>query len=232
MSIDVYRSEEKFVVPMELSLRIQEDMQKLLQADAYAADGEYIVRSLYFDSYNEEDYYDKVNGAFSHKKIRLRIYGNSDDGCIKLECKEKEGEYQHKQSVVVRKEDVEAIENGDFGFLLDDPDPTRIKIYKILTMGVYRPKTLVEYERRAFVYDEYNTRITFDSRIRCCEEYDIFENNPDWQDINPGEVVLEVKYNEKLIEPIRKVLKKYGIVKSAFSKYECGVDKGLLNKLY
>ena len=38
-----------------------------------------MVRSLYFDSLEDSDYYDKLDGVMNRKKIRLRIYEAGSD---------------------------------------------------------------------------------------------------------------------------------------------------------
>ena len=70
--LKTFRHEYKFVIPYEEMLALREKLNKLLDIDRNY-DG-YMIRSLYFDSINDSDYYDKLNGEMNRKKIRLRIY--------------------------------------------------------------------------------------------------------------------------------------------------------------
>lgn len=228
MKQDVYRSEKKYVIPKEVSLVIENEIQKLLMCDNNSDDGIYTIRSLYFDGYDQRDYWGKVDGDYSHKKIRVRRYG-SKDSPIKLEYKEKQGDYQHKQSLLITEEEARRVQEGDTDFLLDDSDDVKLRFYKEMTLGIYRPVVLIEYERRAFVFDAYNTRITFDYDIRSSEiDLDLFEEDVAWTDLLEGYVVLEVKYDGVLFKPIDKLLKKYNMPIESYSKYEKARDLGII----
>ena len=48
----------------------------------------YMIRSMYFDSINDDDYYEKLSGEVNRKKIRLRIYDKEGE-LVKLEIKQK-----------------------------------------------------------------------------------------------------------------------------------------------
>ena len=174
--LSVYRSEEKYLIDSVTHQELEYALEKILSPDSYSEQGAYKVKSLYFDTIDDRDYYDKVNGVEKKKKIRLRTYGAGTT--LKLECKEKIGELQHKTSLVVNPDEVEAMTRGEYGWLLDRTEIEAARFYSILMLGIYRPVAMVEYERRAFVYPEYHTRITFDGRIRYSEiNFDIFDPN-------------------------------------------------------
>ena len=52
-------------------LEIRNKLDKVLTLDRGDA---YVVRSIYFDSPDDKDYYDKQGGEIVRKKLRLRIY--------------------------------------------------------------------------------------------------------------------------------------------------------------
>lgn len=220
--LTVYRSEKKYLISRSEAGMLEAEISKLLFSDSYSKDGSYTVRSLYFDSINNEDFLEKDAGVFYRKKIRLRSYGENDT-VLKLELKEKNGDYQHKSSLLVNREEAIMLQDGDFGFLLDRDDELAYRFYTIMTLSAYRPAALIEYDRRAFVYDEFSTRITFDTAVRSSEtDLDVFSKDTDWNMIMEDMTVLEVKYNEKLFAPISKVLRKYNIVNTSYSKYTSG----------
>ena len=61
-----------------------------------------LIRSLYFDSLDDDDYYSKLNGEYVRKKIRLRTYDVSSNK-VKLEIKQKIDIHQLKESLVISK---------------------------------------------------------------------------------------------------------------------------------
>ena len=222
MQLGVYRHEKKFIIGHDKAARLQEELALLLETDPYSANGYYSVRSLYFDSINERDYYEKLAGDYLRRKIRLRVY-TPEDKTAKLEIKEKRGDLQHKQSLIVDREQARLLCQGDYFFLGDMDSELARRLYLMMTLKSYRPAALIEYDRRAFVYQEFDTRITFDTAVKSSEtEQDIFEKEPLYNSILADRVVLEVKYNGKLFKPISGVLKKYGITNTSYSKYSNG----------
>ncbi|MDD3369194.1 MAG: polyphosphate polymerase domain-containing protein [Lachnospiraceae bacterium] len=220
--LSVYRNEMKYWMSYEDALSLQGELQKLLELDQYSQNGAYRVRSLYFDTINNRDFTEKLDGVEKRRKIRLRIYDETADRA-KFEIKEKNGNYQHKTSLWVTREEAKAIMEGDYGILLEHEEEAAARLYTMLTLGMYSPVALIEYDRLAFMYSEYNTRITFDSRVRSSElELDLFSGDINWMPVIDGQVILEVKFNQVLIEPIKKVLEKYHLVNVSVSKYGNG----------
>lgn len=218
----VSRSELKYWISRQDSILLQAELQKLLRPDRYAKDGFYRVKSLYFDSLDQMDYSDKTEGVEYRKKIRMRIY-DEDAGVVKLERKQKRGALQRKESLVVSREDAARCMKGDYGCLLQYPQEPALRLYSDMMLGCYRPVVIVEYERYAYVYDAYDTRITIDRNIRCCElELDLFERDLPWVHTVEEAVILEVKFNGVLIEPVKKILGKYHLTQVAVSKYGSG----------
>lgn len=205
-----------------MSIKIQEELQKLLECDSHSKDGYYCVRSLYFDSIDDRDYYEKDAGIYLRRKIRLRIY-DTNDTHAKLEIKAKEGDNQNKSSLILTREQARLLQEGEYSVLLDIDDELAYTLYTVMTLNVYRPVALIEYDRRAFVFDAFNIRITFDTNVRSDEiNLDVYNEAPEWNYILNESVVLEVKYDGKLFEPIADLLKKYNLVQSSYSKYVSG----------
>ncbi|MBQ7283749.1 MAG: VTC domain-containing protein, partial [Oscillospiraceae bacterium] len=87
------------------------------------------------------------------------------------------------------------------------------------------PKTIVEYERTAFVHPIGNVRITFDRNIAASRYTDSFfcEKTQGLTPVLPaGMHVLEVKYDEFLPDFIAKQLEIGILRQTAFSKYYLG----------
>ncbi|MDD3205105.1 MAG: polyphosphate polymerase domain-containing protein [Lachnospiraceae bacterium] len=221
-ALTVYRNERKYELSHVDSLRLQEEMQILLEPDIFSKEGSYCVRSLYFDTLNNKDYKEKEDGVQYRQKIRLRIYDTKDER-TKFELKAKNGNYQHKTSLLVSREDAKLLQEGDYGILLDYDSETALRLYSELTLGCYRPVALIEYDRRAFIYPENNTRITFDTKIRCSEmDLDIFNEQVAWIPVGVENAILEVKYDDRLYKPISMILQKYHLNNISYSKYGNG----------
>lgn len=220
--ISINRHEFKYVLDYSSYFSICSKLSKLLKKDSHG-NGKYRVRSLYFDSINNIDYNTKMSGDFDRKKIRLRIY-DSKDMKVKLEMKIKKDDYMRKISLIISREDAYKLINLDYSVLLKyfsyDSAPI---IYKTMILGSYRPVSMVEYDRVAFLYERYNTRITFDMNIKSSEcNFNLFDKNPVYQDIISNKVILEVKYNEKLMKFIKDILVPYNLNRVAVSKYCMG----------
>ena len=218
--LDVKREENKYFINEIEALKIQNKLSKVLIKDSNSKKGEYLVRSLYFDSINDIDYNDKLCGREDRKKIRIRVYNPKASKC-KLEIKKKHGNLQNKISLWIKKEDALSLINGDYSVLFNyfDNEDARY-IYSVMSLGCYRPKVLIEYRRIAYTFSEFNTRITFDFDIKSSESnFNIFDEDISYLNILNDNLVLEVKYNEKLLEFISKILKEFDLKNVSYSKY-------------
>lgn len=220
--ISVSRRELKYLISYHDSLKLQEELDKLLYLDKYSEAGYYNIRSLYFDSLNNKDYVEKFDGVESRQKLRIRIYDVEQEKA-KFELKEKVGWYQRKRSLWISKEDVKRCIQGEYGTLLDYREELASLLYSRLMLGGYRPVALIEYERRAYVHECYNIRVTFDRKIKSSEmELDLYQREVPWTSQNEDLVILEVKYTGTLLKTISNILAKYNLVNVSFSKYGNG----------
>ena len=85
----------------------------MLWRDAHAGpDGEYFIRSVYFDDRANSAYYEKLDGGPARDKYRIRIYGLNEKQ-IYLERKRKLGELIAKDSVHITRRLAEQILSGN-----------------------------------------------------------------------------------------------------------------------
>lgn len=218
----VGRREQKYYMKTSDALRLQRELDILLRRDSHSQRGAYRVKSLYFDSYANRDYFEKLGGFEVRKKVRLRIY-DENDRTVKLELKEKYGESQQKRSLILSRSEAESVMRGDYGVLLDRQEETARRIYNILRQGGYRPAVIVEYNRLAYVYQNYAARITFDSGVRSEEVcLNLFERGRYREAEDGNLVILEVKYNGYLAGFIGSILQKYCVNQVSISKYGKG----------
>ncbi len=222
--LSVYRHEMKYQISWSDALTLQEKLDKLLARDHYSENGPYMVRSLYFDTVNNLDYSTKLAGTEIRKKIRLRIYSPDDQMC-KLEMKQKNGDRQHKVSLLISRADAQRLVDGQYNVLLDYAGDTEaaLQLYTTMMLGCYRPVALIEYLRIAYVYGTYNTRISFDIQVRTSEScFDLFHREPNYIPVSYEQVILEVKYNQRLMGFISQTLKPYLLNQVSVSKYCIG----------
>ena len=216
--LKTFRHEYKYVISYGEMLRLRQKLDDILTLDR---GGAYIVRSLYFDSVDDNDYYEKQSGVMVRKKVRLRIYDINSD-YAKLEVKGKYDIHQLKESLVISKHDAQEIINGNYDSLLLTDNDLAKKIYTYLVTG-YRPKIIIEYNRLAYTTTT-TTRITFDYNVKKSIDFENFYTN----DINyidlmdEKDVVLEVKFDRFLEPYISEILEKYISRNQSVSKYVMG----------
>ncbi len=219
-TLKTFRHEYKYVIPYEEMLSLRTKFNELLDIDRNY-DG-YMIRSLYFDSVGDGDYYDKLGGELKRKKIRLRIY-DPDSDLVKLEMKAKNDYHQLKESLIINKEDAKELIRGNYNVLLNYKDELAKRMYLIMLEGYYRPKVIIEYQRIAYM-TKTTTRITFDFDIKKSNDYDSFFNkNINYIKMTDGkDVVLEVKFDRFLEPYVSKFLEKYISRGQSVSKYVMG----------
>lgn len=215
-----YRHELKYQCS-ELQLEtIKNRVENLLKFDKHAKNGEYCIRSMYFDNYANRCYYENENGSDPREKFRIRIY-NADSNRISLECKRKERGKTHKTSCLLTIEQFQEImHNGSFSDIENNPEVLRKFTYLMKTQ-LFKPAVIVEYERTPYVYRDGNVRITLDKNIRSSLAFDRFfdKNIPTRQILPTGQHLLEVKYDEFIPDFIKESLQMENLQQSTFSKY-------------
>lgn len=219
-TLKTFRHELKYIVSYEDMLNIREKLNKVLTIDRNESG--YMVRSLYFDGINDNDYYDKLGGEIDRKKIRLRIYEPNADK-VKLELKSKYDTHQLKKSLVINKKDAEELIKENYSILLNYNSEVAKEIYLILRENLYKPKIIIEYNRIAYITST-TTRITFDFDIKESTNIeDFFNENINYYDLtNKKDIVLEVKFDRFLEPYISNILSSCKTTSQSVSKYIIG----------
>ncbi len=215
-----FRHELKYLINYGDAELIKQRLKTVLREDSHAIGGRYHIRSLYFDDYFNTAYNDKLDGADGRKKYRIRLY-NLDDGFIRLECKIKSGAYISKISAPLTRAETDKIVEGDYGFLLTGDHELCRQFYYECVSNVMRPKVCVDYEREPYIMEAGDVRITFDSDVRgaypCGRITD--EDMIFGYVLDPGKLIMEVKFTEFLPEIVRRILPARAMEQSAVSKY-------------
>ena len=216
----VFRTEKKYVLNTVQASGIFSRLYMVMQGDLHNGTNAYMVRSLYFDTVYNDDYFEKMAGIERRRKIRLRIY-DVNSPTAKLEIKEKQGANQLKRSLTVSRDDAMELQKGNFEVLRNREEPLAEELFVLMTTKQYRPVCIVEYQRRAFMSYTNDIRITFDSKITSNEgNFSIFDKEMQTYPVFPfNEMVLEVKYNGFLLSYIKDMVSSLDCEENAISKY-------------
>lgn len=218
----MYRVEDKYCCSEAELFMLQSKIGAVLKPDVNenSADG-YSIISLYFDDLQDNCYQDTLDGHEIRDKYRIRIYNNSLDK-IRLEVKQKRDSRIRKYAKDIDCEQMYQLMDGQCieDNMMSANDPATLFNIAIQTRGL-RPKVIVAYERKAYVFEAGNTRITFDRNLRACNRTDLFGREDIIYDpVKEQNAVLEVKYDEFIPDFLLQLLELGDMQQSAFSKYQ------------
>ncbi len=219
-SLEVSRYELKYPISFIDYARLSHLMRNMLLEDKNNKEHGYPVRSVYFDSIENTDFYEKMDGLENRKKIRLRTY-EYDSNIVKLELKRKFGNAQRKQSLIVTVEDAKELLRCNYEVLKNYESDVADTLYNLMTINLVKPVVMIEYNRKAFIHPMNNIRITLDSDIRSSEtDFRMFEKNVALIPINYDYfALLEVKYNGFIFKWISDILRGFELNQESYSKY-------------
>ncbi len=222
-----YRHELKFILNKTYAQILKHRLAMIMEVDKNSInqDNTYFIRSLYFDDVNNSAYYEKVDGVEKRKKYRIRIY-NLDDSFIRLERKDKDRDMTHKAQTKITKETYQKIIDNNLNDIDLTDELLNEFVTAIKTKGL-KPAVVVDYQRLAYTYPLFDTRVTFDENIKSGRfNNDLFSDNYMTYDVlNDNETVLEVKFNEILPSHIASVIMNIPTVKQAISKFALCYEK-------
>lgn len=196
-------------------------LSKVLKKDPHIGEeGFYKVRSLYFDDLNDYALREKLMGVKYREKFRIRIYDNSLS-LIRLEKKVKNGNLGYKETALLSVEECQSILAGNYNFLLSRSDEVCKQFYMKLRTGLFNPKTIIEYDRLAYIWEPGRIRITIDSKLKTgMSSTDLL--NFDVILTGAGDlrtVILEVKYGSYLPAHINNLIQLDNRQRDSLSKY-------------
>lgn len=215
-----YRSELKYLCSAVQLAIIRGRMQAMMRPDSHTVNGQYTIRSMYFDNCDDRCFYENESGTDPREKFRIRIY-NADGARISLECKRKERSKTHKTACLLSPEEYRALLAGETAAALASEKALLRKFALLMRTELFRPAVIVEYDRTPFIWPVGNVRITLDRNIRSSVDFDrFFEKDLATRPIlPPGQHLLEVKYDALLPDPIYDALQLRDLQQTAFSKY-------------
>ena len=214
-----YRHEWKHEINQADLLSIRQRLRAVAQPDSHAADGKYLIRSLYFDNLDDKALREKVDGVNRREKFRIRYY-NGDTSLIHLEKKSRLSGLGTKFSAPLTAGEAQAIVDGDLDWMLSSGRDLVRELYCKMRYQGLRPRTIVDYTREPFIFGPGNVRVTFDYNIRTglqCVDF----LNPACVTIPAPDagIILEVKWDAFLPDVIRDAVQTPGRRVTTFSKY-------------
>jgi len=219
-----YRHEWKHEITASDLITIRQRMRCIAMPDPHAADGKYLIRSLYFDNLYDKALREKTDGVNRREKFRIRYY-NLDPSVIHLEKKSRLNGLGTKYSADLSPEEAQRIVDGDTDWMMDSDRALVKELYcKMKSQGL-RPRTIVDYTREPFIYPPGNVRVTLDYNIRTGMDKTAFLD-PGCIMVPAGDapIILEVKWDAFLPSVIRDAVQLPHTRVGAFSKYaQCRV---------
>jgi len=214
-----FRHEVKHEISNHDMLILRQRLRAVMKPDGHAVNGQYEIRSLYFDNLDDQALRDKLDGVNIREKYRIRLY-NNDPSMIHLERKIKQGGLGYKVAANLTPEQAQAIVNGDVGWMSASTDAVIRGFYSRIRNQGLKAKVIVDYTREPFVFAPGNVRVTLDHNIRTgisCTDF----LNADCVTvpINASPCILEVKWDNFLPDVIRDAVQLNGRRSAAFSKY-------------
>ncbi len=224
---DQFRHEQKYRVQFHEYHMIKTLIKPLMKKDPHTdTDGNYLIRSIYFDDYRNTAFYANEAGILPRKKYRIRLY-NHDCDHIKLEEKIKVGDYITKNASPLTYEEFERLSVGDFDFLLDGDDLKK-RLYVDMRDKFLRPRIIIDYDREAYYFPFGNVRITFDKYIRYqrfTQASDLINEHLNMRLLDVGNShLVEIKYDNYIPTHLKEVMNEFGTNQISSSKFYMCTD--------
>jgi hypothetical protein len=200
---------------------LRSKLQHVMTADPNANnDGKYLIRSVYFDNFDNKVLQQKKEGFFERDKFRVRLYDHNTS-YINLEKKSKRNNMTYKQKCRMTIDEYEKVRIGDIAWMENDSRPLMRDLYMQMNLLQIKPVTIVDYEREVFIYEYGNVRVTFDSSVKTSfRNNDLLNPDVPMVETTPGIVILEVKYDEFLPDVIKQLVQLHDRRRGTYSKYQ------------
>ncbi len=214
------RYEMKYEISKVEAACLIQRLKCCMKLDSHASEkGMYRIRSLYYDTLDDDFLKANLDGTEPRNKWRIRTYDLSPDVSY-LECKSKIRGMIRKDSCMIKREDFDTF---DKKYRTDGaPESSLINRFIMLKdQKCLSPKVIVQYDRIPYVYPVGNVRITIDHNIMSSTDTDgLFDPSIKVRPVlETGRCLLEVKWTGILPDHIAHMLGGFDMRWSTFSKY-------------
>ncbi len=226
MSAEVFnRTEEKYIVTKSVYECIVKDLEGKMLADEYSKNNSfYQICNIYYDTPDSNLIRTSLQKPKYKEKIRLRSYGTPNkDSKVFLEIKKKyKGCVNKRRTTFALDEAYKFAVTGETPIIKNYMNTQimhelsyAIKTYELM------PQVYLAYQRRAFFgIEDNNFRLTFDKNIVSRRDDIALENEVFGERVIPAdEMIMEVKYSDRMPLWFIEILRKYNLEKTSFSKY-------------
>lgn len=227
----------KFVIGREVRERLMPHLMPHLKADENAGEGAfYPIVSLYYDNPQRDCYWEKIRGAKSRRKLRVRVYGSLDGSLPPtsfVEVKHKCDGRGVKRRIRMPLASALTVADGKPVDLPLSVADRRIvdEVHSLVHNRDFRPCCCMRYDRQAFADADPSSdlRITFDTGIAF--RFENLAPTPDDQNfdqylIEDGFSVMEVKVTGSVPYWLTRMLGEQGCILQSHSKYCNALEAG------
>lgn len=216
------RYENKYIVTGGQAELLKCHIEGLCVQDAFSGgQGEYKIRSLYFDDYKGNSYRDNEIGIEPRSKFRLRFYNDNPD-IIFLEQKMKISGKIYKERTQVTA-DFYNLLVGDKWEKADYPtsDALLNRFWTAYHTRGLKPRIIIEYDREPFVCPEGDVRITLDKGIAFSDEVENYLRKDLFLQpiMKTGGELLEMKYQNFIPDFLYQGIQLRQLQQYTFSKF-------------
>ncbi|MEG0451103.1 MAG: VTC domain-containing protein [Lysinibacillus sp.] len=142
------RNEMKFGITYVDYEMIRTKLRHIMKLDPHAnTNGRYLIRSCYFDNFDNKVMNEKKEGFLNRDKYRVRIY-NKSDHVIHLERKSKRNNQTFKSKCALTRKEFERMRANDFDWMVNDERSLIRDLQKDIKLYQLKPLTVVDYERK------------------------------------------------------------------------------------
>ncbi|MCR4831783.1 MAG: polyphosphate polymerase domain-containing protein [Pseudobutyrivibrio sp.] len=221
------RYEKKFLLDERTYILFKQELDKYMEEDRY---GLHTIRNIYYDTPDNELIRTSIEGPKYKEKFRVRCYGTPtyDSMCF-LEIKKKYKGLVNKRRVAIPMEEAEMYLID--GKLPSNPNQIFKEIEYFFSHYILEPKRYIAYDRLAmFGKEDPKFRVTFDVNIRSRDfNLTLYSDNDNEYLLSDGMRLMEVKISDAIPLWFVRLLSKYEIYPTSFSKYGNFYKKQLMN---
>lgn len=226
MAIETFnRVEAKFIVTTNVYNEIMKEINEYMIFDEYSKEGRfYQICNIYYDTEDDNLIRTSLKKPEYKEKFRLRSYGiPNKESKVFFEVKKKfKGVVNKRRTFLTLKDGYSFVNSHNIPEIKPYMNSQVLRELKY-SFDLYDlvPKVFISYERRAmFGREDKSFRVTFDRNIIArrediCLEYGIFGERIIDKDI----MIMEVKYSDRIPLWFTKILRKFKLEKTHFSKY-------------
>ncbi len=230
---DFSRYEFKYLLPLRLREMIEAEVQQFMRYDGFVdpdLENQYLVRSLYFDTDDAANFYEKVDGLKTRRKYRVRTYTTDSTAAAPmfLEMKGRHNQRTYKHRLQLDPDDLSPILrlDGQYSLLKRYPDfPLMETFVYDVTRKRLRPRVLVDYQRRPYTsHFDLNFRVTFDQAITALATDRLFPSESGQiRSCVAGWTILEIKFHRRIPAWFHRILQAHELRSLSISKFVVGM---------